>query len=561
MNTNLFDKGCTAAEGTPHEGRITGRVSGIGRPARRRVALAAAAFAVTLAVSRARAQVLTSQYDNSRTGATVHETALTPANVNPNRFGKLFSLKVDGAVYGQPLYFPGLDIPGKGKHNVVFVATEHDSVYAFDADGAGEPLWEVSFLNSEGVTTVSARDAACPFISPEVGITPTPAIDLEWGTLYVLARTKESQGMLSSSRYVQKLHALALTTGVEKFGGPVEIKASMPGRGDGSSGGRLDFDPLRELPRAALLLSKGKVILTWASSCDVGPYHGWVIAYDAHTLRQTAVFNTSPDAGQSGIWAGDAGPAADEDGNVFAATGNGAFDAVRGGRDFGDTVLKLGLSADGFTVSDYFTPFNEAQLNDNDDDLGSGGPVLLPGQPGKHPRLLLVAGKGRTLYVVDRDRMGRYQAGSDSHAVQTFNLMGSAFGAPAYWNGHVYIAASDDFLRDFAVDQGLLKLRTVGNFRFSDPGATPSVSANGANNGIVWTLTSKHWNEPDRRPAVLRAYDANDITHELYSSEQNGKRDRAGVGLRFVIPMVAGGRVYVAAKGEVDVYGLLTASR
>jgi hypothetical protein len=533
------------------------RRRGILRHAQKPTALAVFLTLVVMLLP-ARAQVLTSQYDNGRTGANLHETTLTPMNVNAGQFGKRFTLKVDGAIYGQPLFMSGLEIPGKGLHNVVFVATEHDAVYAFDAEGQpAEPLWKVSFLNpGVGVTTVPARDVQCPFISPEVGITPTPAIDLKTGTLYILARTKEKDGFLSS-RYVQRLHALAVTTGVEKFGGPVEIKASVKGRGAASSNGQLDFDPLRELPRAALLLVNDKVYLTWASSCDVGPYHGWVVAYDTHTLKQLAVFNTSPDAEQSGIWAGDAGPAADAAGNVFVATGNGKFTAAVGGHDYGDSMLKLGLTGNALLVLDYFTPFNQRELDADDNDLGSGGPVLLPDQPGAHPHLLLIAGKGGTLYVIDRDRMGNFHESGDTEVVEEIEGKGSAFGAPAYWNRHVYFVASDDVLRDFVFEKGLLKLGAMSSIRFIDPGATPSVSANGGKSAIVWTLSSKHWDEPDQRPAVLRAFDATNVSHELYSSEQNSARDRAGIGLRFNIPMVADGRVYVGAKGELDVYGLL----
>jgi hypothetical protein len=532
-------------------------------PVARRPRLAALLLvSAVLAPSRSGAQVLTSQYDNARTGANVRETTLTPLNVNVNQFRKLFALRVDGAIYAQPLYMPRLDIPGKGAHNVVFVATEHDSVYAFDADGrSAGPLWKASLANPDaGVTAVPARDVQCPFIRPEVGITSTPVIELNTGTLYVLTRTKEKDGLLSF-RYVQRLHALAITTGAEKFGGPVEIKALVKGRGAGNSGGQVDFDPLRELPRAALLLANGKVYVTWASSCDVGPYHGWVMAYDAHTLAQAAVFNTSPDAEQSGIWAGDTGPAADRDGNVFAATGNGGFDAAAGGRDYGDSVLKLVLRGSSFLVSDYFTPFNQRELDADDDDLGSGGPVLLPDQPGDHPHLLVVAGKGGTIYLIDRDRMGKYQEGSDRHAVQTLRLAGSAFGAPAYWNRHVYFLASDDFLRDLAIERGLLKQVRVSHTRFIDPGATPTISADGSKNGIVWVLSSRHWNEPDGPAAVLHAYDALNVGHELYNSEQDRGRDRAGIGLRFAIPTVADGHVYVGAKGELDVYGLIPSSR
>jgi hypothetical protein len=500
------------------------------------------------------AQVTTSQYDNARTGANLNETTLTPQNVNASGFGKLFTLPVDGDVYAQPLYLPGVEIPGQGKHNVIFIATEHDSVVAFDADGQpSTPLWQVSFITGEGVTAVPASAVQCPFIRPEVGVTPTPVIDRATGTLYVLARTKER------SRYVQRLHALAITTGAEKFGGPVEIKASVKGRGAGGSGGQIDFDPLRELPRASLLLASGQVYLTWASSCDVGPYHGWVLTYDAHTLAQTAALNTSPDNEESGIWQGDTGPAADKDGNVFLATGNGKFDADSGGRDFGDSVLRLSLQKNNLAVRDFFTPFNQQELNSNDLDIGSGGPLLLPDQPGPHPHLVMVGGKGGSLYVIDRDHMGKYHAGDDSHAIQVLRIGSGIYSAPAYWNKHVYIFAADDVLKDFAVQQGRLSPQPVaqGATKFIDPGATPTVSANGLRNGIVWVLRSKGWRSPDTK-AVLYAYDAANVARELYTSEQNSPRDHAGLCLRFNIPTVANGKVYVPAKREINVYGLLS---
>ncbi len=508
----------------------------------------------------ARAQVLTSQYDNLRTGCNLNETLLTPQNVNPNQFGRLFSLRVDGAIYAEPLYIPALEIPGKGRHNVVFVATEHDSVYAFDADGAQqEPLWKVNFLDaSKGVTPVPVGDVGCPFISPEIGITSTPVIDLQSGTLYVLARTKEKSGLLGK-RHVQRLHALAITTGVEKFAGPVEIRASISGRGDGSANGQLEFDPLRENPRSSLLLVNGNVYLTWASSCDAGPYHGWVIAYDAHTLAQVAAFNTSPDTGDSGIWAGDTGPGADAEGNVFFATGNGKFNVTSGGRDYGDSVVKLSLVDRQLLVRDYFTPFNQAELDAKDQDLGSGGPLLLPDQPGPHPHLLEVSGKSGMVYLLDRDNLGKNQSGSDSQIVQSFHGgPDENFGASAYWNGHVFTIFGSDVPKDFPVVNGQLSLTPLhGNRKFPDPGSTPTVSANGTYDAIVWALTSRHWADPDGEPARLYAFEASNLNHELYSSEMNPTRDRAGTGLRFNIPMVVDGHVYVGAKGELDVYGLL----
>jgi outer membrane protein assembly factor BamB len=487
----------------------------------------------------ASAQVLTSQYDNARTGATLAEKFLTPANVNPRQFGKQFTLPVDGDVYAQPLFVPGVPVPGKGTHDIVFVATEHDSVYAFDAAGQpAAPLWKVSFLNEgAGVTTVPAGDAQCPLIRPEIGITPTPVIDLATGTLYVLARTRERQGMLKGARYVQKLHALAITTGAEKFGGPVEIAAE-------------GFDGLRQLSRAAMLLVNGSVVMSWGSSCDVKPYTGWVMAYEAATLKQRAVFNAAPDAGESGIWQSDMGPAADQDGNIYVATGNGRFTAAAKGRDYGDTLLKLGPD---LKVRDYFTPSNERKLNAEDDDLGSGGPVLLPGVP----RLVLIAGKEGVLYAIDRDRMGKFQAPEEASAIQTIKLRGGIYAAPAYWNGHVYALASGDYLTDFRLENGRLsKPLKLGVQRFHNSGASPVVSSNGTRDAVIWLIESKTWNGADQ-PAILHAYDAADVSREIYSSETNTRRDQPGNTLRFTIPTVANGRVYINAKRMICVYGLL----
>ena len=505
------------------------------------------------------AQMTTAQVDNARTGANLNETALTPRNVNPKQFGKLFTLKVDGDVYAQPLFLAGVQIPGKGRHDVLFVATEHDSVYAFDAYGnPSTPLWQVSFLKN-GATTLSEGDTQCFFIRPEVGITSTPVIDARSGTLYVLARTKKEHA-LAANEYYQRLHALAVTTGVEKFGGPVEIQATVRGIGEGSQDGNVAFEPLRENPRAALLLSDGMVYLSWASSCDVGPYHGWVMAYDAQSLKQRGVFNASPNADDSGIWASDTGIAADKDGNVFAATGNGQFDAAKGGRDYGDSLLKLRFGAQGLRLGDYFTPFNADELNKNDNDLGSGGPMLLPDQPGPHPHLLVVGGKAPMMYLLDRDHLGHFDPQNNNNAVQTISTHGGIFGSMAYWNHNVYVLSDSDAVRDYEVKDGKLVFKAASSFRLPDHAATPAISANGDKDGVVWVLSSKGWNSPDRT-AVLHAADASNIAHELYNSEQNAGRDRAGTALRFNVPTIVNGHVYVAAKREVDVYGLLPAGR
>lgn len=515
--------------------------------------LTIAVFGSLLAATISPAQVTTSQYDNMRTGATVTEKILTPRNVNRNTFGKLGAFGVDGAVYAQPLYVPGLEIPGKGRHNVLYVATEHDSVYAFDADHPGQaPLWRVNFLDTQkGIGTVRARDVQCPFIVPEIGITSTPVIDMTTGTLYVLARTSVVHSF-APNEYAQQLHALAITTGVEKFGGPKLIQASVPGKGDGTSGGRIPFDTLRENPRASLLLVDGNVILTWASSCDVNPYHGWIISYDARTLAQKAVLNVTPDGSEGGIWASDTGPAADSDGNIFVPTANGTFDVSMGGRDYGDTILKL--DGNSLAIRDYYTPSNQARLSDEDADLGSSGPTLLPDQPQPHRHILIQPGKDGLLYVVDRDQMGKYRPSGDS-IIQKIKAGDGGYGAIAYWNGHVYFAGSDDSLRSYRVSASGLKEESRSTKIFENPGATPSVSANGNKDGIVWAISTKTWNG-EEKPAVLYAYDATNVVQPIYTSEEVPARDRAALATRFVIPLVVNGRVYFGARGEVEVYGL-----
>jgi len=505
--------------------------------------------------------IATAQYDNARTGANLLETILTPQNVNVGQFGRIAFFPVDGDVYAQPLYVPKLEIPGRGSHNVVFIATEKDSVYAFDADATStEPLWQVSFVDAKKyISPVSNRDVFCPFIQPDIGITSTPVIDLSSKTLYALARTREAE----NGKWVfrQKLHALDLVTGAEKLGGPITIRASFQGDKSLFSKGVTEFDPLRENQRAALLLVNNNVFITWASSCDVGPYYGWVMSYDTRTLKQTGVLNVSPGAKESGIWQADAGPAADGSGNVYLITGNGKFTAASGGRDYGDSVLKIALTPNGLAVRDYFTPADQEHLNDTDGDFGSGSPILLPDQPAPHSHLLLAAGKSAKLYELDRDNLGHFHAADDSNAVQVVPAGAQSFGAPAYWNGHVFYFLMNDYLRDYALQNGRLSAQPVAksNTNINDPG-TPAISANGAKNGIVWIVSTKVWNGPDQ-PAVLFAYDAADVSRELYNSTQNPTRDGAGYALRFTIPAIANGRVYVLTKRRIDVFGLLAPAK
>ena len=514
-----------------------------------------AVVTIMLIAIAALAQVTTSQYDNARTGATLTEKTLTPQNVNARQFGKLGAFKVDGAVYAQPLFLPNVEIPGKGTHDVLFVATEHDTVYAFDANRPGDPpLWQVSFLNRAlGAAPVSEDDVQCPFIRPEIGITSTPVIDLKTGTLYVLARAK-TRHTTSRDEYFQHLHALAITTGVEKLGGPKLISASVPGKGSGVVNGQIPFDPVRENPRAALLLANNSVYLTWASSCDVDPYHGWVMAYDPQTLAQKAVLNVNPDGSEAGIWLSDTGPAADAAGNIYVPTGNGTFDAASGGRDYGDTVLKLDGSS--LAIRDYFTPHDQDRISNADSDVGSSGPLLLPDQPGKYRHLLLQPTKDSTIYVIDRDQMGKFHRDTDD-LVEIIHIGGGGYGAMAYWNGRAYFAASDDYLRAYTIKNGQLTPAESSAVKFANPGATPSVSADGNKNGIVWAISTKVWNGPDNRPAVLYAFDAAKLGQPIYTSEENSQRDRAAMATRFVIPVVVNGRVYFSTRGEVEVYGLL----
>src|SRR5215469_8757211 len=513
------------------------------------------ALATALALSTSLAQVTTSQYDNSRSGATLNEKTLTPRNVNARQFGRIGGFGVDGPVYAQPLFVPGVEIPGKGSHDVLFVATENDSVYAFDANRPGDrALWKVSFLDSaRGIGVVSEDDVQCPFLRPEVGITSTPVIDLKSGTLYVLARTRITH-RVSSNEYFQHLHALAITTGVEKFGGPKLISASVAGKGAGASNGRVDFDPLRENPRAALLLANGVVYLTWASCCDVDPYHGWVMAYDAQTLAQRAVLNVNPSGSEAGIWLADTGLAVDASGDLYVPTGNGTFDANTGRQDYGDSVLRLDGST--LAIKDYFTPHDQDRISEAESDVGSSGPLLLPDQPGPHKHLLLQPTKDSTIYVIDRDNMGKFHRDSDALA-GIVHMHGGGYGAIAYWNGRAYFAASDDSLRGYSITNAQLTQALASSRKFENPGATPSVSGDGKKNGIVWAVSTKTWNGPDTKPAVLYAYDATKLGESLYTSEQNSQRDRAALATRFVIPVVINGRVYFGTRSEVEVYGLL----
>ena len=512
----------------------------------------ALAFAFDI-VAWSQAAVLTYHNDVQRTGQNLAETLLTPKNVTAATFGKVFSFATAGNIYAQPLYMPGLTIPGQGTHNVVFVATEHDSVYAFDADGKTfSPLWFRSFLDpTHGITSVPQADVGGP-ITPEYGITGTPVIDPSTQTMYLVTFTKEN------GSYVQRLHALDVTTGNDKLGAVV-IAASVRGTGVGNDGnGNIAFQPRIQLQRPALLLAGGVVYIAWGSFNDVGPYHGWVMAYNAASLQQLAVWNSTPDGAAGSIWQGGSGLSQDPAGNLWIMTANGTFDGNTGGRDFGDSIVKLSSAQAGLQVINYFTPFNQQKLNNSDQDLGSGGIMLLPLQNAPVPRLAVGAGKGGTIYLVNRSNPGQFHVGDDSQIVQAIpHGAGTAssnnnFSTPAYWNENVYFLGNGDFLRQYPVQNGLLQTAITGTHVYGFPGATPDVSANGTSNGIVWVL--------ERIPlgnAVLHAYDASNVANELYNSNQSGARDQFGAIVKFVVPTVANGRVYVGAKGHLVVFGLL----
>ena len=518
-----------------------------------RVLAAWACFFCSLQAPTASAQVRVTTYhnDNFRTGLNFAETLLNPLNVNHIQFGKLFTQSVDGYVYAQPLYLPNVSIPGRGTHNAVFVATEHDSVYAFDADSNSgsnaTPLWKVSFINPlAGITTVPNNDAACYDIVPEIGITGTPVIDASSGTLYVVAKTKEN------GSYVQRLHALSVSTGAEKFGGPVEIQASAPGTGLGGNGTTITFDPLLANQRPGLLLQSGVVYIGWAGHCDGGPYHGWLLAYNGGTLAQLGVFNSTPNGIRGGFWAAGAAPAADSFSNIFVATGNGTFD---GAGDFADSMLKLKLGSS-LQREDYFTPFNQGALNVLDADLGSGGILLLPDQPGAHPHLLVQAAKEGKIYLIDRDNMGGFNFAGDTQIVQSIPYsVGGMWSMAAYWNNALYFLGSGDVLRGFLLNNGLISTTpfAMGNTAFGFPGATASISAQGNANGIAWVLQTDQFGVKGR--AILRAYNATNLV-ELYNSDQSSRRDSPGPAVKFTVPTVVNGKVYVGTETGLSVYGL-----
>jgi hypothetical protein len=521
--------------------------------------------------SSAQVNVVTQRNDNGRTGQNTKESLLTPANVNSSQFGLLFALPVDGQVYAQPLYVAGVHIPGSGTHNVVYVATEHDTVYAFDADSNGganqAPLWQASMLSAAhgaapGATTVSSL-LICDDIVPEYGITGTPVIDPTAGVLYVVSFTEEG------ASFVLRLHALNIATGAEMTGSPVAIQAQVSGIGNGSSGGVLKFDPKWENQRPGLLLLNGVLYIGFASHADNGDWHGWLLSYNPTTLAQIAALCVSPNGVGSGFWMSGDGLAADvidpvghPFGRIFAVTGNGDVTAATpysNSMDYGDSILGIDLSQGVPTVEDEFTPSNQSALDSADGDLGSGGLVILPDQTGPYPHLLAQEGKGGTLYLINRDKMGGY--GATDNVVQEIaasNLQHGVWGGPTYWNGNLYFGEADRHLKAYSLNAGVLTTTptSTSSETFTFPGPSTSISSLGNKSGILWAVVASAYNTGGA--AVLRAYDATNLANELYNSEQVPARDTAGGASKFVVPTVTNGKVYVATGGQVDVYGLFS---
>ena len=534
--------------------------------------------------------------DNANTGQNLDETTLTPTNVNPTDFGELYQYPVDGYVYAMPLYMPDVTIPGQGTHNVVFVATEHDSVYAFDADGgvgaSGAPLWHDSFIDpAAGITTLTQGDVfGVGDLVPEVGITATPVIDPSTGTLYVVTKTKDIENGVE--HIVQELQALNLATGAEMDDGPVVIAdttvnpggsytynsgPSVAGTGDGNINNVITFNALTQNERAALVLSNGVVYTSWSSHGDTGPYHGWVLGYNASTLALTAVFNTTPNGGQGAIWGSGQGLAVDSQGNMYFVTGNGTFDTtldpttgLPSGADYGDSVVKIGLDPSstpanpnpngwGLKVLDYFTPSDQQQLNENDTDFGSGGPLLLPATA-TGPQVVLAAGKEGTIFVIDTDtgHMGEFNANSNNVYQEITDQIQGMWGSPAYYDGTVYYGPVGDNLKAFEVGpNNMLSTMPTSTSpeQFGYPGPTADISADGSTNGIVWALDNSGYGSGS--PAVLYAYDPTNLQDELYNSSDAGTRDQAAPGVKFTVPLIADGLVFVGGQYALTIYGLL----
>jgi hypothetical protein len=520
------------------------------------VSLAIGLLSIIASSAAGQVSVTTEHNDISRTGQNASETFLTPSNVTSKYFGKLFTQSVDGLVVAQPLYMPGVAIPGAGTHNVVYVATQHDSVFAFDADNNqgsnASPLWTTSFINpNTAIATESSTDQGCgPQTGyKEIGIMGTPVIDPATDTLYVVAKTNEG------GSYVFRLHALDITTGEERAGGGVAITGSVVN----SFGVSVPFVTKYQAQRPGLLLLNGNIFIGFGSNgCDYKA-HGWVFSYDASSLQQTGVFNTTPDVKEGGsVWQSGAGLAGDSAGNVYFATAAvGDFDANTGGMDFGDTVLKMNLANGWLDWADYFTPSDQSFLNTNDLDLGSGGVVLLPDQQSATPHLLLAAGKEGVIYLVNRDNMGQFNSTMDNVVQEISTAIGQIYSIPVYWNGTVYYVGGQNHpMQAYALSNGVLSSSPVAQSIQIGPRGLPSLSANGNTNGTIWLLRGANYNAP-----ILTAFNAKTLGITYGSNLAAGNRDTLGPIAHFATPTVANGKVYVGTTTKLAVYGLMAILR
>jgi PQQ-like domain len=500
--------------------------------------------------------VLTYHNNNARTGLNSAETTLTPSNVNVTSFGKLFTVTVDGLVDGEPLYLSAVPIQGV-THNLLIVVTENDSVYGFDAD-SGAQLWKISTLEN-GETPSDDRN--CSQVEPVIGITSTPVISRPAGSngvIYTVAMSKNSSG-----DYFQRLHALDATTGSELYNGPVTITAKYPGTGDDSSGGYVMFNPAQYKERSGLLMVGNMIYLTWASHCDIRPYTGWVMGYNATTLQQKTVINVTPNGNEGAIWGAGAGLTADGLGNIFFLDANGVFDTSLNSSgfpssgDYGNAFIRL-TAKGGLAVADYFEMYNGVEESDSDTDLGSGGAVLLPAMKdssGNTWELAAGAGKDSNLYVVNRNSMGKFNPNNNDSIYQELAgaLPGGIWSMPAYANGRLYFGPVGEPILEFQFKDAKLSTSPVAQTStvFGYPGATPSISSNDGKNAIVWATENTN-------PAVMHAYNAETLV-ELYNTSQaaNG-RDQFGVGNKFITPMIVNGKVYVGTTTGVGAFGLLS---
>jgi hypothetical protein len=513
----------------------------------------AGTLTVNASSSSGSTDVVTHHYDVSRSGVNSTETVLTTSNVNSTTFGKVGEFAVDGQIDGQALFLSQLAIPGQGNKNVLYVATENDTVYAVDAQSISGStatiIWKMRVLPA-GESPADSGSLPCGNISPN-GVTATPVIDQARNAIYVEAMSKDSSGNI-----FHRLHALDLTNGNELFGGPTTITATYPGTGGNSSGGVVTFDPRVQHDRAALLESGNTIYTAWSGLWgDCGPYSAWVIAFDAGTLKQTGVIDLVPNNSGAGMWMGGGGPAADASGNVYVISGNGFGDTPGMNSSYGNSFVRLSTSA-GLKVGDYFTPFNTLSEDSRDADFGSAGPLLLPDlvdASGTTRHLAVGAGKDGNLYVVNRDNMGQFNS-TKNNIYQQFQLSSSEnHSSPIFFNNTVYICPENNTLKAFPVSKALLATTPSSQSAhvFGSNGAVASISANGTAQGIVWAL--------DWGAGILFAYDASDLTKELYDSNQAAtNRDHfSPVGGHFIAPMVANSRVYIGTKTTVAVFGLL----